>query len=74
MKSYLQAEIEADCKAHRVGIAGPDGTILASSRSPTPSGPARSTHRRRRRGGVSGLPRNVKRQDLAPVAASRGPG
>jgi hypothetical protein len=41
MESYFRAGIEVDCKAHRVGITGPDGTPLESSMSPTPSGPAR---------------------------------
>lgn len=42
MESSFRARIEVDCKAHRVGISGPDGTLLEGSMSPTPSGPARS--------------------------------
>jgi hypothetical protein len=49
MESCFRVGIHVGCKTYRVGITGPDGTVLEDSMSPTPA-----SHRARHAAGGEG--------------------
>jgi hypothetical protein len=66
METCIRVGIEADCEAHHVGIAGPDGTILGGAMSPTPA-----IRRARRTAGGEGAESRDTRETLEGKAQPR---